>query len=137
MIWYGYVTLDLSRERDEMLAGVKVEKDRRFINLICSELYMFNKLLTIQPLRWTRSHATLGILRPTNTYFTIVDCVCDPAYGGYEVGSASTYASWTSGSHPRKQLGEGILCSNTFENQVWWKDELAPGIRRWDVELIG
>ncbi|KAL9075275.1 MAG: hypothetical protein Q9161_001652 [Pseudevernia consocians] len=48
MIWYGYDALDLSRERDKMLARDKLEEDRSFINLMCSELYIFNKLMTTQ-----------------------------------------------------------------------------------------
>lgn len=42
MIWYGYDALDLGRERDEMFARDKLEENRRFVNLMCSELYIFN-----------------------------------------------------------------------------------------------
>lgn len=49
MIWYGYNVLDLSRESDKMLARDKIEEDRIFINLVCTELDIFNKCITIQP----------------------------------------------------------------------------------------
>lgn len=61
MVWYGYECLNLSRERDEMLTTDKLEEDRRFINLLCSELHMFNKLMTIQPPTNT-SHCGLYLL---------------------------------------------------------------------------
>ncbi len=47
-IWYEYGSFDLSRERDEMLARDKFEEDRRFISLMCSELYFFSKFVTTQ-----------------------------------------------------------------------------------------
>ena len=49
MIWYGYDILDLSRECDEMLAKDKLEEDRIFINLMCIELFTFNKCIKTQP----------------------------------------------------------------------------------------
>ena len=49
MIWYGYDILDLSRECDEMLARDKLEEDRIFINVMCIELFTFNKCIKIQP----------------------------------------------------------------------------------------
>ena len=49
MIWYGYDILDLNRESDEMLGRDKFEEDRVFINLVCTQLNIFNKCITIQP----------------------------------------------------------------------------------------
>ena len=49
MLSYGYDVSDLGKNADEMPARDKLEEDRIFINLMCLELHIFIRVMTIQP----------------------------------------------------------------------------------------
>lgn len=129
MTGYGYESLNLSRERDEMLARDKLEEGRRFRSLICSELHIFNKLMTIQPPASDEITLYFRDSRAKQSPHCVL-CFCFLAYGLHEVDSASTLFSWTLGSQGRKQSRDGYCTAILSRNRGRSLVEGRPGTKR-------